>query len=93
MRKWGERKFTKPKIGNDSLHRDSNNNGVGTVNFAALKNMFVNSMMLPHRNIHKYIWSSPDGKTHDQIGHILIDRRWHSSVSDVRFLRANCHWK
>jgi len=48
-------------------------------------------MMLPHRNIHKYTWTSPDGKTHKQIDHILIDRRWHPSVLDVRRFRvANC---
>jgi hypothetical protein len=28
--------------------------------------------MLPHRNIHKLAWVSPDEKTHDQIDHILI---------------------
>jgi hypothetical protein len=61
MRKWGQRKFTKPKIGNESLHQDSNNNGVATVNFAKSKNMVVDNTMLQHRNFHKYTWSSPDG--------------------------------
>jgi hypothetical protein len=44
--------------------------------------------MFPHRNIHKNIWTSPDGNTHNQIDHILIDRRRRSSVLDVRSFRA-----
>jgi hypothetical protein len=45
--------------------------------------------MFPHRSIHKYTWKSADGKTHNQIDHILIDRRRHSSVLDVRFFRGS----
>jgi hypothetical protein len=44
--------------------------------------------MFPHRNIHNYTWTSPDGKTHNQIDHILVDRRRHSNVLDVRPFRA-----
>jgi hypothetical protein len=32
--------------------------------------------------------TSPDGKTHNQIDHILVDRRRHSNVVDVRSFRA-----
>jgi hypothetical protein len=60
----------KPMTGNESLHEISNDNGVRVVNFATSKNLRVKSTMFPHRNIHKFTWTSPDGKTHNQIDHI-----------------------
>jgi hypothetical protein len=81
--KVGREDTFKPTIGNESLHQESNDNGVGVVNFASSKSLIVKSTMFPHRNIHKYTWTSPDGKTHNQIDHILIDRRRHSSILDV----------
>ena len=65
----------KPTIGNESLHQDSNGNGVRIVNLATTKNLVIKNTLFPHRNIQKYKWTSPDGKTHNQIDHILIDRR------------------
>jgi len=89
--KVGRENIFKPTIGQESLHQDSNDNGVRLVNFATSQNLVVNSKMFPHRNIHKYTWTSADGKTHNQIDHVLIDRRWHSSVLDVRSFRgADC---
>jgi len=49
-------------VGNESLQWDSNDNGVRIVNFATSNNLVVKSMMFPHRNIHKYTWTSPDEK-------------------------------
>jgi hypothetical protein len=47
--------------------------------------------MFPIRNIHKYTWISPDGKTHSQIDHVLIDIRQHSNLVNVRLFRgADC---
>jgi hypothetical protein len=44
--------------------------------------------MFPRQNIHKYTWTSPDGKTHNQINHKLAEGRWHSSILDVRYFRG-----
>ena len=44
--------------------------------------------MSPHRNIHKYTWTSPDGQTHNQIFHILIDRGWYAIILDARSFRG-----
>jgi len=81
--KVGSENIFKPTIGQESLHQGSNDNGVRLVNFTTSKKLVVKSTMFPHWNIHKYTWTSPDGKTHNQIDHVLIDRRWHSSVLDV----------
>ena len=81
--KVGREHIFKPTIGKESLHQDSNDNGVRLVNFATSKNLVVKSTMFPHRNIHNYTWTSPDGTTNNQIDRILIDRRRHSSILDV----------
>jgi len=81
--KVGRENIFKPIIVQESLHQDSNDNGVRLVNFTTSKNLAVKSTMFPHRNIHKYTWTSPDGKSHNQIDHVLIGRRWHSSVLGV----------
>jgi hypothetical protein len=80
--------ISRQKIGNVSLREISNDNEVRLAKSATSKNLRVKSTMLPHRNIHKYTWTSPDGKTHNQIDQILVDRRRHSNVLDVRSFRA-----
>jgi hypothetical protein len=69
--KVGREDIFKPTIGNESSHEISNDNGVRVVNFATLKNLTVKNMF-PHHNIHTFTWMSPNGKTHNQIDHVLI---------------------
>jgi hypothetical protein len=52
--KVGREHVFKPAIGNESLHKIINENGVKVVNFATSKNLTVKSTMFPHRNIHKF---------------------------------------
>jgi hypothetical protein len=59
---WETDDIFRPTIGNESLHEDSNDNGVRGVNFATSKNLVVKSKF-PHRNIHKHIRTSLDRKT------------------------------
>jgi hypothetical protein len=60
--KVGRGNIFKPTIGNESLHEISNDIGIRVVNFATSKNLTVKSIMFPHRNIHKFTWTSPDGR-------------------------------
>jgi hypothetical protein len=73
--KVGREDIFKPTVGNESLREITNDNGVRVVNFATSRKLVVKSTMFPHRSIHKYTWSSPDGKMHNQINHVLMDRR------------------
>jgi hypothetical protein len=82
--KVGREDTFKATIGNESLHEINNDNGGRLVNFTTSKNLIVKSTMFPHRNIHKYTWTSPDRKTHNQIDHILVDSRSLSNVLDVQ---------
>jgi hypothetical protein len=86
--KLGKEDIIKSIIGNESLHEIINDNGVRLVNFATSQNFRVKSTMLPHHNIHKYIWRSTGGKTHNPIDYILVDRRSHSSI--LHFRAADC---
>jgi hypothetical protein len=84
--KVGREDNLKPTIENEI----NNYNGVRVVNFATSKNFTVKSTMSPHRNIHKVTWTSPDGRTQNQIDHILTNKRRNSSILDVRSYRAAC---
>jgi hypothetical protein len=89
--KVGREEIFKLTIGNESLHEISDDDGVRLVNFATSKNLRLKSTMFPHCKILKYAWTSPDGKTHNQIDHILVDRRRHSNILDHRSYRvADC---
>jgi hypothetical protein len=47
--------------------------------------------MFLQRNILKYNWTPPDGKTRNHIEHMLMDRSWNLSTLDVRsFMGADC---
>jgi hypothetical protein len=59
--KVGREDIFKPAIGNKSLYEIINDNGARVVNSATSKNLIVT--MFPHCNIHKFTWTSPDGKT------------------------------
>jgi hypothetical protein len=58
--KVGREEIFKLTIGNESLHKMSNDNGVRLVNFATSKILRVKSKMFPHRSSHKYTWTFPD---------------------------------
>jgi hypothetical protein len=67
--RFGREDIFKPTILNDSLHQESNDNGVRILHFTISKNLGVKSMMFLHQNIHKYNLTCPDGDSHTDISH------------------------
>jgi hypothetical protein len=61
--KAGREEIFKPTIGNETFHEISNDNGVRAVNFATSKYVIIKSMMFPHCNIHKFMWTWKDTQT------------------------------
>jgi endonuclease/exonuclease/phosphatase family metal-dependent hydrolase len=87
--KEGREDIFKPINGNKSVHKASNDNSVRVVNFSTSKNLLKSTF--PQCNIHKHTWTSPDGVTHNQIDHVLIDKTRHSNILHVRsFKGADC---
>ena len=84
MQNCGREYIFRPIVGNESPHQDIDDNDVIIVKFDTTKNFLINITMFPQRNFHKYTRTSADSHTHNQINHILIDRRWHSTLLDER---------
>ena len=88
--KIGREERFRPIIGKYRVHTLSNDNGIRLINFVCSKNMVVARTLLSHKDIqvHKVTWRSPDGQTHNQIDHLLIDSRHVSNMMDVRAFRG-----
>ena len=57
------------------------------VDFCLNNNYVIGGTIFAHRDIHKLTWKSPDGRTSNQIDHIIINGKWRRSLQDVRV----CH--
>ena len=64
---------------------EKNNNWERLCELCDMNELVITGTLFPHKNIHKATWVSPDGKTRNQIDHILISRKFRNSVKDTRF--------
>jgi len=86
--KVGKENIYKPSTGNESLRMETNNNGIKMIQFATSKSLNVRRTIFPHKYIHKETWYSADGKTGNQIDHVLISHRFRSAITDIRAVRG-----
>jgi hypothetical protein len=79
----------KQTVGNGSLHEISNDNAVRVVNkFCNIQKSVKSTMFHSHIITFINLLGHLLMERHNQIDHILIDSRRHSSILDVRSFRA-----
>jgi len=86
--KVGKEDIYKPTTGNESLHNETNNNGIKLIQFAISKSFNVRSTIFPHKDIYKETWYSADGRTGNPINHVLISNLYRSGITNNRALRG-----
>lgn len=67
---------------------DRNENGEKLCEFCANNELIITGTLFPHKRIHKLTWTSPNGKTKNQIDHVLVRKKFRSSVMDTRVFRS-----
>ena len=60
-----------------------NNNGERLCEFCDMNELIITETLFPDRDIYKTTWVSPDGKTRNQIDHVLINKKFRNSVIDI----------
>ena len=86
------------KVGaeNSNCERAMGKRGYGVINYSGERlvdfclnnNCVIGGTIFERRYIHKLTWKSPDGRTSNQIDHIIINGKWCRSLQDVRVCRG-----
>ena len=65
-----------------------NNNGDRLVDFCMHNSLVIGGTVFKHKEIHTLTWTSPNGRVKNQIDHIMINRKWRTSLHDVKVRRG-----
>lgn len=86
------------KVGADNTNREldmgkygvgvQNENGELLTEFCTFNDLVIGGTVFQHKQIHKTTWTSPDGRTVNQIDHVTIGTKWRRSLLDVRVKRG-----
>ena len=83
-RQVGEERF----MGKETLKCIRNDNGERFLDFCATNSLVITTTSFPHKDIYKYTWTSPDGRTRNQIDHVAVNSHFKRSVFDPRSYRG-----
>ena len=85
------------KVGSNNAHREEemgkfgvimNDNGGRLCDFCSVNGLIITRTIFPHKEIHKLTWRSPDGKTVNQIDHVMVNGHMRTSIMDTRVMRV-----
>ena len=86
------------KVGNSNTNREEvmgkfgtgvmNDNGERLCDFGSANGLVITGTIFPHKEIHKLTWKSPDGRTVNQIDHVLVNGCMRTSILDTRIMRG-----
>ena len=83
------------KIGRNNANREEvmGKFGVGVMNYNGERlcdfcsaNGLIITGTFPHQEIHKLTWRSPDGKTVNQIDHVMVNGRMRTSALETIYI-------
>lgn len=67
---------------------DMNENGERLCDLCAFNGLVITGTLFHHKTIHKTTWKSPDGRTTNQIDHVMVNKTMRSSVLNTRVMRG-----
>ena len=67
---------------------EMNENGFLFAEVCQTQNLVIGGSIFPLKDIHKLMWTSPNGVTKNQIDHITVDGRFRRSLKDVKLRRG-----
>lgn len=86
--KIGREEVYKSITGGYSLHGKTNENGEKLIQYATESRMKIMSTSFERKSIYKGTWMSPDGKTCNQIDHVLIEAKHKETIKNVKSRRG-----
>ena len=76
-------------LGPHAVAETANDNGQRLLDLCVSNNLVIGGSLFPHKDIHKYTWTSQAGsKPRAQLDHILISKWWRRSLLDCRNYRG-----